>query len=71
MSLKYKCISESCTSVTKAVSIIETYEGILGEEPGKKKVVRQATAEQDSNQQSNGRPLNYNRENNNLQGTLR
>ena len=69
--LKYKCISENCTSVTKAVSIIETYEGILGEEPGKEKIVRQATAEQDSNQQSNGRPLNYNRENNNLQATLR
>ena len=34
--LKYKCISENCTSVTKAVLIIETYEGILGEESSRR-----------------------------------
>ena len=30
--LKYKCISENCTSVTKAMAIIEIYEDILGDD---------------------------------------
>ena len=49
-SVSNKCISKNCTSVTKAVSIIEIYEGILGENPSKtgpSKLVRQATGEQD------------------------
>ena len=56
--LKYKCISENCTSVTKAVSIIETYEGILGEESSKKKMIRQAATD-DSPRHSNDPPTNY------------
>ena len=68
--LKYKCISENCTSVTKAVSIIEIYEGILGEDLSKKKLIRQATAE-DSSQQSNGSSGNHNPGNEDLQNTLR
>ena len=47
--LKYKCISENSTAVTKAVSIIETYEGILGEEPRRKRLsVRHCRARQKS-----------------------
>ena len=46
--LKYKCISKNCTSVTRAVSIIELYESILGEDSSKNRI-RQATAEPDRN----------------------
>ena len=68
--LKYKCISENCTSVTKAVSIIETYEGILGEESSKKKMIRQAATD-DSPRHSNEPPTNYTTGNDDLQSTLR
>ena len=68
--LKYKCISENCTSVTKAVSIIETYEGILGEESSKKKMIRQAATD-DSPRHSNQPPTNYTMGNDDLQSTLR
>lgn len=69
--MKYKCISDNCTSVTKAVSIIETFEGILGVEPEKKKQVRQVAATENEAQRSPGRSANRNRENDELQGTLR
>ena len=46
--LKYKCISENYTSVSNAVSIIEIYEGILGDDLSKKKLIRHATAEDSS-----------------------
>ena len=49
--LKYKCISENCTSVTQAVSIIELYEGIPGEDSSKN-LVHQATSEPDRNSQA-------------------
>ena len=68
--LKYKCISENCTSVTKAVSIIETYEGILGEESSKKKMIRQAAMD-DSPRHSNEPPTNYTTGNDDLQSTLK
>ena len=67
--LKYKCISENCTSVTKAVPIIELYEGILGEDSSKN-LVRQATAEPDRNLQAK-ESFRYNIDGNNLQGILR
>ena len=67
--LKYKCISKNCTSVTQAVSIIELYEGILGEDSSKN-LVRQATAEPDRNLQAK-ESFSYNRDDNNLQGILR
>ena len=67
--LKYKCISENCTSVTKAVPIIELYEGILGEDSSKY-LVRQATAEPDRNLQAK-ESFRYNKDDNNLQGILR
>ena len=67
--LKYKCISENCTSVTKAVPIIELYEGILGEDSSKY-LVRQVTAEPDRFLQAK-ESFRYNIDDNNLQGTLR
>ena len=67
--LKYKCISKNCTSVTQAVSIIELYEGILGEDSSKN-LVRQATAEPDRNSQAK-ESFSYNRDDNDLQGILR
>ena len=67
--LKYKCISKNCTSVTQAVSIIELYEAILGEDSAKN-LVRQATAEPDRNSQAK-ESFSYSRDNNNLQGILR
>ena len=67
--LKYKCISENCTSVTKAVPIIELYEGILGEDSSKN-LVRQTTAEPDRNSQAK-ESFRYNIDDNNLQGILR
>ena len=72
-SVSYKCISKNCTSVTKAVSIIEIYEGILGEnssKTGSSKLVRQATAEQDKNSHAT-ESTNNSRDDNNLQGILR
>ena len=68
--LRYKCISKNCTSVTKAVSIIEIYEGILGEDSSKNKRVRQATAELDKDLQVK-ESNNNSKDDNNLQGTLR
>ena len=67
--LKYKCISKNCTSVTQAVSIIELYESILGEDSSKN-LVRQATAEPDRNLQAK-ESLSFSRDGNNLQGILR
>ena len=67
--LKYKCISKNCTSVIQAVSIIELYEGILGEDSAKN-LVGQATAEPDRNLQAK-ESFSYNRDDNNLQGILR
>ena len=67
--LKYKCISKNCTSVTQAVSIIELYEAILGEDSAKN-LVRQATAEPDRNSQAK-ESFSYSRDDNNLQGILR
>ena len=67
--LKYKCISKNCTSVTQAVSIIELYEAILGEDSFKN-LVRQATAKPDRNSQAKER-FSYSRDDNNLQGILR
>ena len=67
--LKYKCISKNCTSVTQAVSIIELYEAILGEDSAKN-LVRQATAEPDRNLQAK-ESFSYSRDDNNLQGILR
>ena len=67
--LKYKCISKNCTSVTQAVSIIELYEAILGEDSAKN-LVRQATAEPDRNPQAK-ESFSYSRDDNNLQGILR
>ena len=67
--LKYKYISKNCTSVTQAVSIIELYEGILGEDSSKN-MVRQATAEPDRNLEAK-ESFGYHRDNNNLQGILR
>ena len=67
--LKYKCISENCTSVTKAVPIIELYEGILREHSFKS-LVRQATTEPDRNSQVK-ESFRYNIDDNNLQGILR
>ena len=67
--LKYKCISKNCTSVTQAVSIIELYEGILGEESSKN-LVCQATAEPDRNSEAK-ESFRYNIDDNNLQGILR
>ena len=68
--LRYKCISKNCTSVTKAVSIIEIYEGILGEDSSKNKSVRQATAELDKDLQVK-ESNNNSKDDNTLQGTLR
>ena len=67
--LKYKCISKNCTSVTQAVSIIELYEAILGEDSAKN-LVCQATAEPDRNSQAK-ESFSYSRDHNNLQGILR
>ena len=67
--LKYKCISKNCTSVTQAVSIIELYEGTLGEDSSKK-LVRQSTSRPDRNSQAK-ESFSYNRDDNNLQGILR
>ena len=67
--LKYKCISKNCTSVTQAVSIIELYEAILGEDSAKN-LVRQATAEPDRNLQAK-ESFSYNGDDNNFQGILR
>ena len=67
--LKYKCISKNCTSVTQAVSIIELYEAILGEDSANN-LVRQATAEPDRNSQAND-SFSNNRDDNNLHGILR
>ena len=67
--LKYKCISKNCTSVTQAVSIIELYEGILGEDSSKN-LVCQATAEPDRNSEAK-ESFRYNIDDNNLQGILR
>ena len=67
--LKYKCISKNCTSVTQAVSIIELYEAIFGEDSAKN-LVRQATAEPDRNLQAK-ESFSYSRDDNNLQGILR
>ena len=67
--LKYKCISKNCSSVTQAVSIIELYEAILGEDSAKN-LVRQATAEPDRNLQAK-ESFSYSRDDNNLQGILR
>ena len=67
--LKYKCISKNCTSVTQAVSIIELYESILGEDSSKN-LVRQVTAEPDRNLQAK-ESFSYNRDDNYLQGILR
>ena len=67
--LKYKCISKNFTSVTQAVSIIELYEAILGEDSAKN-LVRQATAEPDRNSQAK-ESFSYSRDDNNLQGILR
>lgn len=69
--LKYKCISDNCTSVTKAVTIIEMYEGILGAETGKRRHVRQVTANQEGSHGSTGRTDHNNRDAVNLQGTLK
>ena len=67
--LKYKCISKNCTSVTQAVSIIELYEAILGEDSSQN-LVRKTTAEPDRNSQSK-ESLSFSRDDNNLQGILR
>ena len=67
--LKYKCISKNCTSVTQAVSIIELYEAILGEDLSQN-LVRIATAEPDRNLQAK-ESFRYNIDDNNLQGILR
>ena len=67
--LKYKCISKNCTSVTQAVSIIELYEAILGEDSAKN-LIRQATAEPDRNSQAK-ESLSFSRDDNNLLGILR
>ena len=67
--LKYKCVSKNCNSVTQAVSIIELYEGILGEDSSKN-LVRQAPAEPDRNSQAK-ESFSYSRDDNNLQGCLR
>ena len=67
--LKYKCISKNCTSVTQAVSIIELYEAILGEDSAKN-LARQATAEPDRNSQAK-ESFSYSRDDSNLQGILR
>ena len=67
--LKYKCISKNCTSVTEAVSIIELYEAILGEDSAKN-LVRRTTAEPDKNSQAK-ESFSYSRDDNNLQGILR
>ena len=67
--MKYKCISKNCTSVTQAVSIIELYEAILGEDSAKN-LVRQATAEPDRNSQAK-ESFSYSRDDNNLRGILR
>ncbi|MCG8113571.1 MAG: hypothetical protein N0E59_22705 [Candidatus Thiodiazotropha taylori] len=69
--LKYKCISDNCASVTKAVSIIETFEGILGAENEKKKQVRHVATEGDETQESMGTSFGRNLVNDNLQGMLR
>ena len=67
--LKYKCISKNCTSVIQAVSIIELYEGILGDDSAKNPI-RQATAEPDRNSKAKESFI-YSRDDNNLQGILR
>lgn len=69
--LKYKCISDNCTSVTKAVTIIEMYEGILGAESGKRKYVRQATANHENSQQLTAQPTNNNGDISSLQSTIK
>ena len=68
--LRCKCISKICTSVTKAVSIIEIYECIFGEDSSKNKRVRQATAELNKDLQAK-ESNNNSRDDNNLQGTLK
>ena len=67
--LKYKCISKNCTSVTQAMSIIELYEAILGDDSAKN-LLRQTTAEPDGNSQAK-ESFRYNIDDNNLQGILR
>ena len=67
--LKYKCISKNCTSVTQAVSIIELYEAILGEDSSQN-LVRKATAEPAMNSQAK-ESFRYNIDDNNLQSILR
>ena len=64
--LKYKCISKNCTSVTQAVSIIELYKGILGEDSSKN-LVHQSTTRPDRNSQAK-QSFSNNRDDNNLQG---
>ena len=69
--LKYKCISDNCTSVTKAVTIIEMYEGILGAETGKRKYVRQVSANHEDRQVSAGQVVNNTVDISALQGTIK
>lgn len=69
--LKYKCISDNCTSVTKAVTIIEMYEGILGAETGKRKYVRQVSANHEDSQASAGQVVNNTVDISALQGTIK
>ena len=69
--LKYKCISDNCTSVTKAVTIIYMYEGILGAETGKRKYVRQVSANHEDSQVSAGLVVNNTVDISALQGTIK
>ena len=66
--MKYRCVAAQCRTIADAVELIETYEGIVGEEKKKSTVRRVENSKKSKNEQS--KPSLSSQSNNKIEKTL-